>query len=207
MKTKFAIQLALTMAIIFLSFTFFDSCARIALSLPTLTFIESPAEHKNGQLTVSVLLSNIQLINGETRNATPGKGLLLYRLDGGQAETGNSDYSSIRQAITNSKTYTFHGLSIGSHRISVELLNTDLTELNPRVIAYMTAVIFAQAAPPQPAILNITPAQRITNPSYTATNKQRALTGAAVFQTVSPKKQTNKHLGHEYSLAGTSVVE
>ncbi|HTY81255.1 MAG TPA: cupredoxin domain-containing protein [Dehalococcoidales bacterium] len=122
-----------------------------------LTITEPSANiHQIGNVTVSVQVSNFNLIDKLGQANVPGQGHLHYFMDvdapttpGQPAITTPGTY-----AATAATSYTWTNVGGGSHKFSVELINNDHTPLVPPVVATVTVLVTPEIGPPAMVILS-----------------------------------------------------
>jgi hypothetical protein len=109
-----------------------------------------------GQVTVTVEVSNFNLVDQLGRANAAGQGHLHYFMDvdapatiGKPAVTAAGTY-----AATPAISYTWTNVGGGSHRFSVELVNNDHTPLNPPVIESISVLVIPEIGPPSMVILS-----------------------------------------------------
>jgi|WetSurMetagenome_2_1015567.scaffolds.fasta_scaffold11840_3 hypothetical protein len=133
------------------------SCASASLLAPKITFNAPPGNiYSIGDVTVSVSISNSNIIYKPGEPPLIGEGTLVYFLDteapvvqGVTATTAQGTW-----ATTDSTTYVWHNVGSGSHSISVELVNNDLTPLSPAVVSTMQIEVVPEPGAPKAVILS-----------------------------------------------------
>jgi hypothetical protein len=136
--------------------TFFLSCATAAELAPKITFLAPPGNvYSIGDLTVSVIVTNFNVVDKQGQPAVEGEGHLHYYLDVDvpttQGEPAVAEPGT--WTTTASKTYTFHNVGSGTHTVSVQLVNNDHTPLNPPVVVSKTVVVVPEPGLPHAVIL------------------------------------------------------
>ncbi len=138
-------RLLMVFMTLFLLFVAVGGNTPAAPPAPAIAFVPPPeASYKSGDVTVSVIVSNFQIVNKQGQPSSMGEGHLLYCLDEDQSsvQASQSAVNTDARNQTSSVTHTFHGLASGVHRISAELINNDGTSLDPRVVAVLSVVAF-----------------------------------------------------------------
>lgn len=104
-----------------------------------------------GDVTVSVRVSNFNVVDKLGMAAVPGEGHVHYFVDvaaptmpGQPAVTGPGTYAAVIAT-----SYTWHNVTLGKHTFSVELVNNDHTPLNPPVVATVSVTVATPAIVPQ----------------------------------------------------------
>jgi hypothetical protein len=123
-------------------------------SVPTIRII-SPVDGSTipaGNVTVTVLVSNFNLVNRIGQPNVPGEGHIHYFKDaipptqpGLPAVTGPGKYYP-----TSANTYTWEDVEPGSHVFWAELVNSDLTPLYPPVVAGVAVTVEGGTPTPSP---------------------------------------------------------
>ena len=118
-----------------------------------------------GDVTVSVQVENINLINKLGQANVPGEGHVHYFMDveapttpGKPAVTAAGTY-----AATTATSYTWHNVGGGPHNFSAELVNNDHTPLVPPVVAKVSVTVLPEIGPPHVVITQ--PRDGITVPA------------------------------------------
>lgn len=115
--------------------------------LPTLT-ITSPANGATlpaGDITVTIQVTNFNIVDKQGQANVPGEGHVHYFLDVDAPTTPGQPAippSGIWAHVA-ATTYTFTNVASGTHAISVELVNNDHTPLVPAVVAKVTITVTA----------------------------------------------------------------
>jgi len=114
--------------------------------------ITSPANGATipaGNVTISVKVSNFNIVNKLGQTNVSGEGHIHYFFDvdapttqGQPAVTAPGTY-----AATTATSYTWPNVTPGTHTFSVELINNDHTPLNPPYVAKITVTVQGAAAP------------------------------------------------------------
>lgn len=114
-----------------------------------------------GDVTVSVQVSNFNVVDKQGQANVPNEGHLHYFLDVDAPTTPGQPAipASGVWAHVADTTYTFGNVAAGTHTISVELVNNDHTPLNPPVVAKVTITVQAVTPTPTPTP---TPGQNVT---------------------------------------------
>jgi hypothetical protein len=132
-------------------------CATAAEIAPRITFIMPPGNvYGIGDLPVSVSVANFTVVDKQGQAAVAGEGHLHYYLDvDAPAAPGKPAIATPGTWVTTaSKSYTWHNVGSGSHRVSVELVNNDHTPLNPPVVATTTVTVVPEPGDPRIVILS-----------------------------------------------------
>ena len=134
-----------------------------APATPQIT-ITSPANNSSvaaGNVTVSVQVSNFNLVDKLSQTNVPGEGHIHYFKDvdppttpGQPAVTAPGTY-----AATAATSYTWQDVAPGSHSFSVELVNNNHTPLVPPVVATVTVTVTGGVPTPTPTT---PPGQNVT---------------------------------------------
>jgi hypothetical protein len=178
MKTFFRLQAAVTLVFLLCTFLAFGSCAQNSRVIPAISFANPPSTaYVHGDVTVSVSVSNFNLIDNQNQPAIQGEGQVLYVLDGDTPTNLNltAEPSPVTRAITRSETYTFHNVSTGAHTVSVELVNNNLTELNPPVALSMTVFVFPLPVTSGPTSDLTTAKHQTVDPTQPITRRETGL--------------------------------
>lgn len=178
MKTFFKLQAAVTLVFLLCSFLAFESCAQNSRVIPAISFANPPGTaYVLGDVTVSVSVSNFNLIDNQNQPAIQGEGQLLYILDGETPTSLNlaAEATPVTRAVTRSETYTFHNVSTGAHTVSVELVNNNLAELDPPVALSMTVVVFPLADTSGPTSDLTTAKHQTFDPTQPITRRKTGL--------------------------------
>lgn len=146
-----------------------------------------------GDLTVSVDVSNFNVVDKQGQDAVRGEGHLHYYMDvtaptaqGKPASTAAGTWASVAAL-----SYTWHNVGGGSHTFSVELVNNDNTPLDPPVIANRTVLVIPEIGLPQAVILTPRDGGVVSGGSVTISAQ------ASNFELVAPTGQANaSHQGH-----------
>lgn len=102
-----------------------------------------------GDVTVSTVVSNFNLVKGTGQGNAVGEGHIIYYMDvtpptmqGQTATTGAGTY-----AESTATSYTWHNVQPGFHYFSVQLVNNDSTPLLPaiKVTVYVTVQATSQS--------------------------------------------------------------
>ncbi len=116
---------------------------KLGSTSPGVTIVkpEDGSSASAGNLTVSVAVSNFNLVDKLGKTNVQGEGHLHYYLD--VAAPTSAGKPAIPQegsiwAATADTTHTFSNVSPGTHTISVELVNNDHTPLSPPVVETVT---------------------------------------------------------------------
>ncbi len=117
---------------------------------PTLTLLQPQAGSTitGPNVTVSIQVANFNIVDKQGQPAVTGEGHVHYYLDYNapttQGQPAVPPNGTIWQTIA-STTYTFHNVTVGSHFVSVELVNNDHTPLNPAVTAKVSFTVSNQS--------------------------------------------------------------
>ena len=138
---------------------------------PTLT-ITAPTDGATlppGNITVSVQVSNFQLVDKLGQTNVAGQGHLHYFLDadapttpGQPAVTAPGTY-----AATATTSYTWPNVAAGSHKLSVELINNDHTPLASPVVKSVTVTVSGATTTLPPTTTTTPPPTTTTQPPTT----------------------------------------
>jgi hypothetical protein len=89
-----------------------------------------------GDVTVSVTVSNFNLVDKEGQAAVPGEGHIIYYFD--KTPPTVSGQSALTEAgtyaVSMNTSYTWHNVKPGAYFFSVQLVNNDDTPLNPKTV-------------------------------------------------------------------------
>jgi len=113
---------------------------------PTLTILQPTAGSTvtSSNVTVTIQVSNFNIVDKQGQPAVSGEGHVHYYLDYDapttQGQPAVPPSGVIWQTIA-STSYTFHNVTAGSHFVSVELVNNDHTPLNPVVTAKVSFTV------------------------------------------------------------------
>ncbi len=138
-----------------------------------------------GDITVSAMALNFNLVEKQGEANVPGEGHLHYFLDT-EAPTAPGSPAippGGSWAHTANTTYTFTNVAPGTHTFSVELVNNDHTPLVPPVVAKATVTV----QPPAPRVTILSPQNRSTLPPGDIT----VTVAVANFNLVDKLGQTN----------------
>ena len=139
------------------------------VATPSIEITSSGNRFGIGDLTISVKVSNFQLVNKLGQTNSPGEGHIHYFMDvdppvipGKPAVTAPGTY-----AATAETSYTWHNVNSGQHKFSVELANNDHTPLNPPVTATVSILVIPEIGPPAAVIVSprdnaVVPAGNVT---------------------------------------------
>jgi len=99
----------------------------------------------SGNVTVSALALNINIVDKEGQTSSGGQGHFIYYMDvaaptasGQPATTALGTYSATAQT-----SYTWNNVAAGTHTFSVQLVNNDDTPLYPPVVVKSTVTVNA----------------------------------------------------------------
>jgi hypothetical protein len=162
-RKKFSILVPLISLVLLLLSSFTLSCTSAALLAPKITFTDPPGNiYAIGDVTVSVSISNANIVYKPGEPPLTGEGALIYYLDvdapitqGIPATTNPGTWAS-----TTKTSYIWHNVGSGSHIVSVEMVNNDLTPLNPPVISMMRIEVIPE--PGDPKVVILTPRDGVT---------------------------------------------
>jgi len=109
-----------------------------------------------GDVTVSVTVSNFNIVDKMGQAKVAGQGHIHYFVDvdapttpGQPAVTAAGTY-----ATTTATSYTWHNIGGGPHKFSVELVNNDHTPLSPPRVATVSVNVIPEIGPSSLAILS-----------------------------------------------------
>lgn len=118
--------------------------------------ISSPADGSSlpqGQVTVTVQVSDFNIVNKEGQPAETDEGHVLFFLDvtaptapGHAATTERDTYASVAGT-----SYTWSSVPPGLHKLSAELVNNDNTPLEPPQVVEITVTIIPDTPTPIPS--------------------------------------------------------
>ncbi|MBI3930705.1 MAG: hypothetical protein HY325_01635, partial [Chloroflexi bacterium] len=134
---------------------------------PTVT-INSPqdgVELPAGDVTVSISVSNFNIVPKLGQSSAAGEGHIHYYLDAEPPVTPGQPAVSApgTYAATPATSHTWENVKAGAHTFSVQLVNNNHTPLEPPVVAQVTVNL---RAPPPPALA---PSLKILSPVPNAT--------------------------------------
>ena len=132
------------------------SCASASLLATKITFTAPPGNiYAIGDVSVSVSISNFDIVYTPGEPPLTGEGTLIYYLDADAPVTQGIPAKSApgTWANTTLTSYTWHNVGSGLHTVSVELVNNDLTPLNPPVVSTMNVVVVPEPGEPKAVIL------------------------------------------------------
>src|SRR3990172_1820736 len=118
---------------------------------PTVTITQpSGMQFAPGNVKVSVQVANFRIVNKLGQANVAGEGHVHYFIDvdapttpGKPAVTAPGTY-----AASTDTSYTWPGVGVGTHKLSVELMNNDHTPLDPPVVATVTVTVTGTGAVP-----------------------------------------------------------
>lgn len=147
-----------------------------------------------GDFTISVEVSNFNIVDKQGQAAVNGEGHLHYFMDvTAPAAQGKPAVTAAGTWVTTAAlSYTWHNVGGGSHTFSVELVNNDHTPLNPPVVASETVfLVIPEIGLPQAVILTPRDGGVLTAGSITITAQ------VSNFDLVAQGGQANaSHQGH-----------
>jgi plastocyanin len=146
-----------------------------------------------GNLTVTIEVTNFNIVDKQGQANVPGEGHIHYYLDvdapttpGQPAIPPNGSWAHVA-----STTYTFTNVAAGQHKISVELVNNDHTPLVPPVVATANVLVMAEIGPPNLVIASPRDGDTLPAGDITVT------IGVTNFNIVDKQGQANvSHEGH-----------
>lgn len=107
------------------------SCGFSAANIPTVTIVAMPSGISAGDISISVQVSNFEVLNGPEESNVSGKGHLIYYMD--VPVPTYYYHSAISKAnsfaVAYDTTYTWRGVTPGEHTFAVQLVNNDDTPL------------------------------------------------------------------------------
>jgi outer membrane protein assembly factor BamB len=114
----------------------------------------------SGNITVSAMAFNFNIVDKQGQPGSPGEGHLHYFMDvdAPTAPGVPAIPTSGNWTHTTAKTYTWTNVAPGTHTFSVELVNNDHSPLNPPVVAKVTVTV----VPPTPKVTILLPQNRST---------------------------------------------
>jgi plastocyanin/predicted lipoprotein with Yx(FWY)xxD motif len=129
-----------------------DPAAAAPALVPTVT-ITAPASAgtiPSGNVTVSISVTNFNVVDKQGQTSAPGEGHVHFYLDiPARTEAGKPAVPpSGVWAHVSGTTYTFTDVAPGTHTITVQLVNNDHTPLIPLATAQATVTVGAAAASP-----------------------------------------------------------
>lgn len=136
---------------------------KLGATAPNVTMMPLNGESlEAGDITVSAMALNFNLVDKLNSPNIPGEGHLHYFMDVDAPTTPDqlAIPASGAYFATANTSYTFRGVTPGTHTFSVELVNNDHTPLVPAVVAKVTVNITA----PTPKVVIILPQNRSTVP-------------------------------------------
>jgi predicted lipoprotein with Yx(FWY)xxD motif/plastocyanin len=146
-KTSLAL---FSVALIIMALVALAACSSYGSKTPSIE-VTSPVNGSTipaGNVTVSVQVSNFNLVDKLGQPNVSGEGHIHYFLDyPAPTEQGKPAIppsgANVTWAATPAMSYTFDNVGPGSHTIYVELVNNDHTPLNPPVVESVTFTVSA----------------------------------------------------------------
>ncbi len=141
-----------SIALLVISLVALAACSTYGSKAPSIE-ITSPANGATvpaGNVTISVRVSNFNLVEKLGQPNVSGEGHIHYFLDyPAPTEQGKAAIppTGTKWAATPATSYTFGNVGPGSHTIYVELVNNDHTPLNPPVVQSVTFTVSTAATP------------------------------------------------------------
>jgi len=129
------------------------SCTRSSTSsAPSTLSITAPrsgATVPAGNVTVSVQVSNLSLVDKIGKSSAKGEGHIVYAMDVQPSTTAGKSAlpTAGRWQATAATSYTFTNVPAGTHRFYVQLVNNNNTPLTPAVSADVSVTVEAPPAP------------------------------------------------------------
>lgn len=140
-------------------FTVFSGCTSTNYLTPSLTITlpQNGATISASNVTVSIQVSNFNLVNKLGQGNVAGEGHVHYFKDVAAPTTPNQPAvtSPGTYVATVDTSYTWTNVAVGMHNFSVELVNNDHTPLNPPVISEVMVTV--QGTGGSPEILIVQP--------------------------------------------------
>jgi hypothetical protein len=133
------------------------SCASASLLATKITFTNPPGNiYRIGDVPVSVSISNYNIVYTPGEPPLTGDGTLIYFLDVIPPVTPGKTATTEQGTWVNSTStsHTWHNVGSGLHTISVELVNSDLTPLDPPVASTMQVEIVPEPGDPTSVIIS-----------------------------------------------------
>ncbi len=96
-----------------------------------------------GNITVTTQVNNFNVVDKQSQASVSGEGHLHFYLDV-DAPTTPGQPATLASGVwahVASTSYTFSGVTPGTHTISVQLVNNDHTPLSPAVVAKITITV------------------------------------------------------------------
>lgn len=146
-KDKFMKLITLPLVILLVTLTGLLACTASPAEMPDITIssLTKGAELKEGNITISVEVSNFDIVSKLGDAAESGEGHIHYYMDaeppttqGQPAVTGQGTYAAVADT-----SYTWTGVGPGMHTFAVQLVNNDHTPLDPPVTDEITVNIVA----------------------------------------------------------------
>lgn len=154
MKGNFRRLTAFSLIISVLSLIGIAGCEGTPVPTVTITDPSSDMELEARNITVSVDVSNFDLVEKLGESAAPGEGHIHYYIDveppttpGEPAITEPGTY-----AATTETSYTWANVTEGTHALAVQLVNNDHTPLEPPVIDGVTVTVVPPGTTPEVTI-------------------------------------------------------
>jgi len=161
---------------------------------PTLKILAPSATlYAPGNVTVTVEVTNFNIVDKQGQTNVAGEGHLHYYLDVDAPTTPGQPAipTSGVWAHVASTSYTFTNVTSGQHKISVELVNNDHTPLSPPVVATINVLIIPEIGPPNVVIATPTAGESLPAGNVTVSVQ------VTNFNVVDKQGQANvSHEGH-----------
>ncbi len=173
-KNLWGISILVTLVI----FTVFAGCTSTNYQTPSLTITQpqNGATITGSDVTVSIQVSNFNLVDKLGQGNVAGEGHVHYFIDVTAPTTPNQPAVTTpgTYVATVATSYTWTNVSAGMHTFSVELVNNDHTPLNPPIVSQVMITVQVTGGSPQIRIIqpsaggslpagNITIAVDVTN--------------------------------------------
>ena len=146
-----------------------------------------------GNVTVTVQVTNFNVVDKQGQANVPGEGHIHYYLDVDAPTTPGQPAipTSGTWAHVASTSYTFTNVTGGPHKISVELINNDHTPLVPPVVDTVNVTVLQEIGPPNLVIATPRDGDMLPAGDVTVTVQ------VANFNVVDKQGQANvSHEGH-----------